>query len=740
MQQNIGPEHAGEGPQIFNVAAISHALTGGARAAAGWLLAERDRWVLWLPVGIGAGIALYFSLPDEPSPWPAPLLLAAAVALAVRGHRRNRQGMLLAAWAAGAVALGFSVAQWRTVSVAAPVLQREIGPTGVVGRIVEVEPQAAGSRVTLEHPRLSGLAANRTPERIRLVLRGKQPDLAPGRWLRALAKVGPPPAPAAPGAFDFQRHSWFNRLGGTGFALGPVRLLAAPPEGALQAWAEPGLALDGLRQRLTGRIMAALPGAGGAVAVALMTGQRGAIPKDILARIRDAGLAHLLAISGLHIGLVAGFLFVLLRAVLALVPGLALNYPIKKWAAAAAIPGALAYALVAGATVPSLRAFVMISLVLLAVLVDRRGLSLRLVAWAASVILLFRPESLLGPSFQMSFAAVVALIAAYEALAERLRPADNAGPASWLRRPALYLGGIAVTSLIAGLATAPFAIYHFNRFAAFGLAANMVAVPVAALWIMPWALAAFALMPMGLEQVALVPMGWGIDVVLAVAETVAAWPGAVALLAAMPAWGMGLVALGGVWLCLWRRRGRLAGVPAMAAGMAAMLATAPPDVLVDGQGRLFGVTGDDGRLRVSTRRAGRYTREQWLRRLGQPGANDGDKAKSWPAHGRAMNGQLACDIRGCIFSKAGHRIAFVRLPRALLEDCGLADVVITADYLRAPCPGPALVIDRGALRRAGGFALWLEKGGRMRVETVAGGRGRRPWVPRRQQPGRANSP
>ena len=319
--------------------------------------------------------------------------------------------------------------------------------------------------------------------------------------LRAI--VAPPPAPAAPGAFDFQRRAYFIGLGGVGFALGPATVTAKGGGGAFDTLA---LAVARLRQNISRVVMASIDGPPGTVAAALMTGQRAAIPPSVMDAFRDSGLAHLLAISGLHIGLVAGIIFIALRGVLALVPTLALAHPIKKWAAATAIAGAFAFTVVAGATVPTQRAFLMIGLVLMAVLFDRRGLSMRLVAWAALVILVLSPESLLGASFQLSFAAVIALIAAYEALRERRRYGDDRGATIW-QRALLYVGGVALTTLIAGSVTAPFAVYHFNRFAAFGLAANLIAVPVTALWIMPWAVAAFLLMPFGLEVFALTPMG-----------------------------------------------------------------------------------------------------------------------------------------------------------------------------------------------------------------------------------------
>jgi competence protein ComEC len=244
-----------------------------------------------------------------------------------------------------------------------------------------------------------------------------------------------------------------------------------------------------------------------------------------------------------------------MRGLLALLPGIALRYPIKKWAAVMAVAAAFGYALMAGATVPTMRAFLMIALVLVAILLDRRGISMRLVEWAALVVLVLHPESLLGASFQMSFAAVVGLIAAYELAGPRIATVRRgSGP---VRRLWLYVAGVLLTTLVAGLATAPFAAFNFNRMADYSLAANLVAVPVTAMWIMPAGVVSFLLMPFGWEEAALVPMGWGVGVVLEVARTVAGWPGAVTLLPAMPVWGIVLVTFGGLWLCLWQRSCRL---------------------------------------------------------------------------------------------------------------------------------------------------------------------------------------
>ncbi|MEE8213905.1 MAG: ComEC/Rec2 family competence protein, partial [Alphaproteobacteria bacterium] len=531
-------------------------MRGWPAALAGLLDAERERWALWLPVGVGVGVIGYFGLTAEPPWWLGVAVLTAiigAAGLTALAVPSKRGAGLAGALVLGSLAAGFAVAQARTAWVAAPVLERKIGPVGLRGRVAGIERLPKGLRLVLEAPRIDGLDPDRTPARVRLRLSaGQGAAVEIGAWVELRAVLRPPSPPAAPGAFDFQRHAYFLRLGGVGFAVAAARRVAPPRELRATAFGSWRLALAGLRIDTADRIRSALDGPAGAVAAALMTGDRRAIPKHVLADMRDSGLAHLLAISGLHIGLVAGILFFGLRAALALVPKLALHYPIKKWAAAAALVGAFGYVLISGATVPTQRAFLMVCVVLLAVMVDRTAISMRLVAWAALIVLVMAPDSLLGPSFQMSFAAVIALVAAYEVL--RGRFSAWRAEAGILRRAGLYLAGVGVTTIVATAATAPFAVYHFNRFAEYGLAANLAAVPLTALWIMPWAMAAFCLMPAGLETLALTPMGWGIEAVIGIARTVAGWPGSVRLVPAMPAAGLGLVAIGVLWLCLWQGR------------------------------------------------------------------------------------------------------------------------------------------------------------------------------------------
>jgi competence protein ComEC len=682
---------------------------------------QRDRLLLWLPVLFGTGIGIYFSLTFEPSLWLAMLApLLAALAFWMRRNANHRS----AAWvfAATVIAGGFMAAQWRTQDVATPMLQKRTGPTTLTGRAMAVETFADGWRVTLADPHVNGLQRHLTPKRVRLRLRGAQPRILPGDWIQARAILSPPSPPAIPGAFDFQRHAYFQSIGGVGFALGAVHITAKAETGSTRS---PANALARLRGHITERILKALPEGTGAVAAALITGARHAIPEADLQAMRDSGLAHLLSISGLHIGLVAGLLFAAVRTATALVPALVLNHPTKKWAALVALVGAFGYALIAGATLPTQRAFLMLAVALIGVLLDRRGLSLRSVAWAALVVLALQPESLMSASFQMSFAAVTMLIAAYEAYARRREGLTGRGHGSWVRRLAggagLYIGGVLLTTLIAGAATAPFAIFHFNRVADYGLLANLSAVPLTALWVMPWAIVGMALMPLGAEAVGLVPMGWGIEGVIAVARQVAGWPGAVTQLPAMPVWGLTLTVLGGLWLALWRGRLRLYGFGGILAGLLALAWTQPPDILIDGQGQILALRDAGNRLALSNGRRAAFERDIWLRRLASEQA-----PAVWPGSGRALAGRLSCDPAGCMYRKAGVDVALVRHERALGEDCWQADLVIAPIPVRGRCPAP-VVIDRFDLWRHGAHAIWLEEGA-VRVETVNAARGRRPWT------------
>jgi competence protein ComEC len=676
------------------------------------LLAERERWLLWLPVGLGAGIAVYFGLPVEPPVWfgTTGLLLAAVVLVwswwrlpidAVHRCAPALLGLLV-------LLLGFTVATLRTQLVEAPLLERR-GAHELEGTVLLVEDRTRGQRLLLGGPSIEGIEPGATPAHMRVSTRSAEPPLQPGDRVRLRALLMPPSPPVEPHGFDYARQAYFERLGAVGYALGEAQLLARADA---RGWS---LRVAALRQTIAHEIMVATPGTAGAIAVALLTGLRGALPDHIWDEWAIAGIAHLLSISGLHLALVAGTLFFAVRVALALAPPLALRLPTKKLAALIALLGAFAYLLISGAPVPTQRAFAMTALALVAVMVDRNPFSMRLVAWAAFVVLLLRPESLLGASFQMSFGAVVALIAVYEAGVAR--HTGDAGGLDW--RVLIYVAGIALTTLVASAATTPFSIYHFSRFPTYGIATNLIAVPLTGIWIMPWGMLGILLIPIGLDDFCFILMGRGIEVIIAAAAFVADLPGAALAVPRPPLAALVATALGGLWLCLWRTRWRRLGLIGIALGLLLMPLGRPADLLIDARGEIVAVRLDDGSLALSPWERDRWITDAWLQSAGQA------EAAPWPEYGGGT-GPLRCDALGCVIERHGRRVALARAPEAIEEDCRHADLVVS--YPRVEwCPGATPLIGPRALRRAGGVALWLEPAG-IETLTVREVRGERPWT------------
>jgi len=347
---------------------------------------------------------------------------------------------------------------------------------------------------------------------------------------------------------------------------------------------------------------------------------------------------------------------------------------------------------------------------------DRNPFSMRLVAFAAFVVLLIQPESLLGASFQMSFSAVIALIAVYETSIAR-RP-YGAGGLDW--RLLLYVAGVALTTLVASFATAPASAYHFNRLPTYGIAANLIAVPLTAFWIMPLGLLGMLLLPLGLGAGCLVLMGHGIDLVLGLAAAVADLPGAVLMVPQVPVGALAIISLGGLWLCLWRRPWRRLGLLALPPALLLGLLHQPPDLLIEERGQIVAVRRADGRLATSPWERDAWITGGWLRRAGQVEAAD------WPEPGMPSDPDLRCDALGCVVAKAGQTVALARRPEALEGDCAAAGLVISYPRIER-CPGGTPLIGPNALRRMGGLALWLEPDG-IATRSVREERGDRPWA------------
>ncbi len=707
------------------LAVAGRAVRGGLGALHASLEAQRGALMPWSAVMLGLGVALYFALPLE----PGPLIYAIAAALLVAGAAVGifwRAGVGPLGVGVALIALGVLAAGLRAHSVAGPVLGfRYYG--AIEGRVVAVDRSGTDAvRLTLDQVRLEDLAPERTPRRVRVALHGEGADTAPepGSTVMLTGHLSAPSGPAEPGGFDFQRHSYFLSLGAVGYTRTPLVILT--PRG-------PGDArLMHIRMRLSAAIQDRIAGQPGAFAAAVLTGDRSGLEAGPTQAMRDANIAHLLAISGLHMGLLTGFVYAALRFGLALIPAIALRYPIRKWAALGALACGAFYLAMSGGNVATERAFIQAAVMFAAVLVDRRAITLRSVAIAAIIVLLNRPETLMSPGFQMSFAATAALVGVFGAL--RAHRIPTPWP-SWAKGAALLM----VTSVVAGAATAPYAAAHFNQFPVYGLIANLLTVPVMGSIIMPGAVIATLLTPIGLAGPVWWAMAWALAWILGVAEWVAALPGAVSPVPTPPVWMLGVVSIGGIFVLLWQGRLRWLGAVPIAIALLHWHDAERPGVLVSERGGLVGILTPEGRA-LSRARGEGFVAGVWLENDGDRSDQDRAAARAaWQDDGVGRVGQW----QGLGVWHATGRGA----PDAVAQACTRHPIVILSEPAPAgvarPGLGPltagrgpvtldpkagCLVLDGPLLEQTGALALALHDGG-VTITSARMRQGDRIWAP-----------
>lgn len=666
--------------------------------------AARGQLLPWAPFWLALGIGPYFALKAEPG-WPVlggTAVLALGLALiGLRGHEIWRAPALGLALVAG----GLLLAAVRAHSVAAPVLPfRYYGP--IEGRIVDIDRSFSDElRLTLDRVVLEDTAPERTPARVRVALHGEQgyTDLLPGLTVILSGHLAPPEGPVEPGGFDFQRLAWFSGLGAVGYTRSPV-LALEPPEGEVALFA------FRLRMRLSAAMQAAIPGQSGAFAASLMTGDRSALTQETNDLLRASNLSHLISISGLHMSLLAGIIFAAIRYGLALAPALALRLNAKKLAALVALGASAFYLMLAGSNAATNRSFVMVAVMLVAVLADRRAISLRSVAIAALIVLVAEPESLIEPGFQMSFGATVALIVAFQPW-QRVQERVPV----WARPVAVAV----LSSLAAGLATGPIAAAHFNRVAEYGLLANLLAVPIMGFIVMPAGVAAALLSPFGLAWVALKVMGVGTALILAIGDWITGLDGAVAAVAAPPPGALAVLGAGG-YVLLVGRAAWLRGAGGLAAALALVAWTEAerPLALVSGDGGMTGVLGPEGRA-LSKAKGAAFVAKSWLE-------DDGDMAVQEAAFARpgfsGAKGDMTAEVAGVTLR---HLFGKGAATRAHAACTGGAIVVSSVDWEGA-APADCTLFDPAKLKATGALALYAGKDG-LRIVAAREMAGRRLW-------------
>ncbi len=670
--------------------------------------AEQRRLFPWLAIAFGAGILAFFGLTDG-RPWlPAPVL-AGTACLALTWRLGARPVALAAALGIAFACFGFAAAAWRVERVAAPVLARPvIAP--LTGLIEALDEREEGARLIVRVESLGSLTPDARPQRVRVSFR-KAPPLRPGDLLTATARLLPPPEAARPGGYDFARDAYFQGIGAVGSLIGDITVRPAtdPP-----LWLRLAAALDDARNILTRRIADGYGGQPGAVAAALVTGKRGLISPAANDALRAAGIYHVVSISGLHMVLAAGVVFWLVRAGLALVPYCALFWPVKKIAAACAMVGVSAYCAFSGWDIAAERSLVMTLIMLGAILVDRPALSMRNLALAALIGLAREPEALLGPSFQMSFGAVAGLVACARLIDGSLFLRPGAGRVERaLGLAARTVVGTLTTTLVAQIATAPFATYHFQTIQPFGVVGNALTLPLVSLVVMPCAVLGTLAYPFALDRPIWWLMGQAVAGMLAISEWIAGFGRAVVV---VPAFGTGALLLLAAALLLATLPAtglrRLALAPALL-GLGLTASPTRHDLYIDRQGAGAAFRGADGRLAVLGKPPA-FVLEQWLKA-------DGDGRR---AIDLAAAPESRCDRLGCTAQLPdGRAVALVKDRRAFPEDCIRAAVLITPLSAPPGCAAP-LILDRRRLSARGAAALRLTPDG---VEvTHAGGHGRTP--------------
>ncbi|WP_422343924.1 ComEC/Rec2 family competence protein [Parasphingorhabdus sp.] len=733
MQSGFDPNSPGVAPDQIGVATISgpngKALSMWFRARQlpeyirNWqiltrleiqLEKERDRLALWVPVGISAGITAWFLLADF-SFWIALLALCSGLALTVKAMGKGGRVGSAFLWFMTLVAVGCAVMWFRSWAVAAPVLERPM----VVSLYAEIEKVETVSsrdivRLTLNTHEKQGL-----PPRVRVnvPIAKATMDLQAGTVIQLRARLMPPAMASLPGAYDFSRRAWFMGLGATGQLLGDIQVVQA----AQPAWG-PLSAMSEYRQTLSSHVQSRMEGGAGAIGATLATGDRGAINEEDAEAMRRSGLAHLLSISGLHVTAVVGAVYLLVLRVLALSPPLALRFRLPLVAAGCAAVAAISYTLMTGAQVPTIRACVAALLVLLALILGRNAITLRMVAAGALFVLIIWPESLFGPSFQLSFAAVTAIIAMHEHPKTQALFARREEPV--LKRFGRVILALFLTGLVVELALMPIALFHFHKAGLYGALANIIAIPLTTFVIMPLEALALLLDTFGLGA----PVWWicekALSSLLVLAHYVSSRPGSVAILPTMPLIAFASFIAGGLWLALWSQRWRIWGLAPIFMAILIVAANRAPDLYITGDGRHVGIRNDAGELAMLRTLSGDFTRNMLLENAGI----DGEAAalEDWP---NALCNADSCSVtiekadRNWVIlaTRSSYHIPALALSAA----CRRADIVISERRLPASCQPRWLKVDRTLLRQTGGMTIDLEN---QKITTVVVRSGHHQWM------------
>lgn len=664
---------------------------------------------------ISIGICLYFNLPIEGNAkiCAMSLVILLGASILTRSYQKLNNVFLVTL----IILLGYSLALYRTHTSATPLLSKSFKPYQVVMMVEENQPlQKNRIRYTGKVISLSKLDRQKTPKRIRIRTTDQGPRFQYGDLICMKAMLARPKGPIRAGGYDFGLALWFKKIGGTGFNISPLKLCPYQ-NNHIKHHSSLDQIIANIRSFIGSKIDNGLNEPERAMARALILGDRGRVNKEDLEAMRKAGLGHLLAISGLHMAVFGGTLFILLRALMALFPIFSQNHPIKKYAAFGALIGSFAYFLISGQSIPTQRAVLMISVLFTAIMIERTALTLRNVAVAALIILILRPESLMSAGFQMSFAAVTALIISYNFLREYepFQNLNNGQRASWLK-PFYYLGGIWFTSIIAAIATAPFAIYHFHNISYMGPIGNMLAIPIFSLLLMPSALISLILMPFGLETIAFIPLKYSISLLLSTAHWTASFDPAVITTGAINFSSVLIMMVGLILIFFTNKPLNYLGIVLLSLAPISAAQYKKPDLYIGASAEIIALRGDDQKLYAPTGRKGTFILNNWLK------ADADTRSLNFVRN----NKYLLCDDTACSGKTAGLRVTLIKSIAALEDACETADILIYKFAITRKCKKPKLTLTKRDLTNSGALSIYI-KDKKMEIITANGFRKNRIW-------------
>lgn len=685
------------------------------------LLKERTQWVLWTPVGIGIGILVYFGLQVEPLWWIGlgGVLFSGITLISFRILKVEKLWAYTLILMNLMVFLGFAAAQLRTYSVKTYLFNYPSRVQTIKGKITRIEQLPKGLRFTLENVKLTPIKLRQSLARIRINFKGKMSqeakNLMPGQEVQFKGVLLPPKEPIAPGAYDFRKKAFFEKISAVGYGISSPHIL---DPSAKQGFKNKVLiGLTKLRHSLTTYLKTTIEGNSGAIAAALITGDRSGISEELREDFANSGLAHILAISGLHLSIIAGIAFLIFRKGLSFIPWLALRYPTKKWAAVFALILTFCYLVLCDFAIPAQRAFIMTAIILLAVITDRTALTLRNVSLAAIVILLLLPESIISPSFQMSFSAVIALVSGYEILHKPLET-WRSHCQRWWQLLLFYLMGVTLSSILATIATTPYIAYTFNRFTVHSLAANIICIPLLSFIIMP-SLVLYLVTCIFFDSGYLALfLHHTIRLMIEIAQTISLWPGSTLLVPSISPQLLLLFTLSFLWICLWKTSWRWGGGLGLVVTFVLASLQNKPDIFITGDKKLICILDSQGRGWVNSLQAGRFARENWLKMVALKEAHKlSENNKDSPVG-------VLITRESYLISKYGKTVIIFKEPseKNSFDRAEGLKILPFDDH----ASNSTNIITGDDLQSKGGHFIWLSKGG-IKVRTVLDEVGNRPW-------------